>query len=651
MIERMKKITLLLHRHERDRVLSHLQRVGLVHLELDAETVAERVQRLRALRDRFAAVLKELDALHGRGAGGRGRVAAAELPWPGHLRSAVERMEYIEDRIFIRNSFRGALSELEQRRLALLPWGDFELGRLDELRARGVTFDFYVASERVFDSFDFGRATVVEVNREGDRVYFVAISYHSERRSLPFQEFELPRASLSEIENEIRIIRAHVETDEDELAAFVPASAELRSELERLTTQMHYAEAQHNLRGHHEESIYTIVGWFPMASERTFRTFLGESGVSYLIEEPSREDRVPIKLRNPPGAGLFEPITRIFSLPNYFELDPTLFFAPFFTVFFGLCLGDVGYGAILALLAGVLWFKLPREYRSLALLSGVLALSTIVSGVLLNTFFGKALFVVPGEEKALLQQGGEFALFASYTIQGRTTFPAMTLALLLGFVQVLFGIVLSGVNAWRQNGPLYVLKPLGMVLMLLGGAVVAVHADMLRLGFNAQFHVGPLAVGPALAQVPAVAGQALLVVGLVVFFLFCNPAVNIFVRPLLGLWDFYGFVTGLLGDFLSYIRLFALGLASGLLGNAFNQIAFMVLPQGQGGPQYASPMIVVSIVLLVLGHSLNLGLSILGSFVHPLRLTFVEFYKNIQFQGGGQEYTPFAVHKEAAEKQ
>ena len=645
MIENMKKVSLLLHGKQSEQVLERLQALGLVHLELEADTVAEKHARLKALLARYLSVVTELEQLGAKA----GEAGAPAPPLPRHLKSPVERLEYLEDRIFLRNNFASALRELEHTRKALLPWGDFSIARVDELRARGIHVSFFIGSERVFDAYDFGDSAVEEVARDGDRVFFLAFAYQREPRVLPFQEIEMPRSSLSEIENEIRVIRSHVDSDIDELLAFTGALPELRTEMARIATRMHYEEARHNLRGHKDDSIHSIVGWFPVSAQSKMLRFLEESNTAYEIEEPAAGDAVPIKLKNPVGAGLFEPITRIFALPNYFELDPTVFFAPFFTVFFGLCLGDVGYGLVVGLLAAVLYFVVPRQYRGIAILAGVLAVSTIVAGVLLNTFFGKALFAVPGEKNALFQSGSQYALFASYTVQGKTVFPAMTLALLLGFVQVFVGIALSGVNAWRQNGPVYVLKPIGMLLMLAGGAVMAVHGDFLRLGFNAQFTIGPIPVGPIVGAVPAGIGTWLGLGGLALFFFFCNPAVNFFVRPLLGLWDFYGFVTGLLGDFLSYIRLFALGLASGLLGNAFNHIAFMFLPRNADGIVYASPLIAISIVILVLGHTLNLGLSMLGSFVHPLRLTFVEFYKNIQFQGGGQEYAPFAVHKSAAD--
>ncbi|MBT4092138.1 MAG: V-type ATP synthase subunit I, partial [Deltaproteobacteria bacterium] len=106
-----------------------------------------------------------------------------------------------------------------------------------------------------------------------------------------------------------------------------------------------------------------------------------------------------------------------------------------------------------------------------------------------------------------------------------------------------------------------------------------------------------------------------------------------------GLWELYGFATGIIGDILSYLRLFALGLASGLLGHAFNGIAFGFIENN------IFPGIFATIALLIFAHTLNFGLAILGSFVHPLRLTFVEFYKNLDFEGGGKNYAPFLKEK------
>jgi V/A-type H+-transporting ATPase subunit I len=115
----------------------------------------------------------------------------------------------------------------------------------------------------------------------------------------------------------------------------------------------------------------------------------------------------------------------------------------------------------------------------------------------------------------------------------------------------------------------------------------------------------------------------------------------------LGLWELYQFAQGLMGDGLSYLRLFALGLAGGLLGAAFNQIAFMFITTPDGTVNYASVGVIGTILVLIVGHTLNLLLSALGAFVHPLRLIFVEFYNNLEFRGGGVPYSPLSKEVKA----
>ena len=116
---------------------------------------------------------------------------------------------------------------------------------------------------------------------------------------------------------------------------------------------------------------------------------------------------------------------------------------------------------------------------------------------------------------------------------------------------------------------------------------------------------------------------------------FSDPGVNVFARIGKGVWDVYSMVTGIFGDLLSYIRLFALGLSSAILGFVINDIGLQIL----GSSKILGPVFFV--IFLLLGHTLNILISSLGSFVHPMRLTFVEFYKNAGFKGGGEEYKPF----------
>ncbi len=651
MIERMKKICFFLFYRDKKKRLGTLQALGLVHLEISDRLAGKKHENLKKLRDRYQAIVRNMR-----------RVPKPEFGedfdygFPRHLKALRARLQYLEDRLQLKERFENALIELERDRKTLLPWGAFSLSQVDRLRSRGLHLRFMIASPQVFDEFDFGELPIEVIRHEGDRVYFLALEYRPEQaRVLPFEEVTLPRRELAQIEQDIAITRGNLEVDKlqlYEMSAGIPA---LEREIRMLESALQFEEAKSSLHVHADtrDAVFTIQGWFPVRREEEIREYLDRHDISYSVEEPDAGEHVPVLLKNRRPGRLFEPVTRIFSLPDYFELDPTPFFAPFFALFFGLCLGDLGYGAILTLLTGVFAWRFSTtagaarsSLQSLAYLGVILGVSTMVNGVLLNTAFGQPLFDLPGSN-GFLSEGGEWALFASHTIRGETVFPAMTLALLLGYLQIFLGGILRGVNAWRQDGWMYALQPAATLFMLLGGTFIAVHRNPLDLGFNADFAIGILPVGAAVARVSESAGWALLITGLCVFFFFNNPGLKIFVRPLVGLWEFYQFLTGLLGDFLSYIRLFALGLASGLLGGAFNQIAFMILPRGPDGDLiYATPLILATVLILVLGHSLNLALSALGAFVHPLRLTFVEFYKNLHFRGGGKLFRPFAIQRE-----
>jgi V/A-type H+-transporting ATPase subunit I len=649
-IERMKKVYFFLFYRDKKKRLGSLQALGLVHLETTDRLAGKKHEKLKKLKERYQSIVRHMRRVPQPDSG-----ETFDYGFPRHLKALRARLQYLEDRLQLKERFENALIELERDRKALLPWGSFSLSRIDRLRSRGLHLRFMIGSPRIFDEFDFGGLPVEVIRREGDRVYFLVLEYRPEQPAvLPFEEVSLPRRELGEIEQDIAITRGNLEVDKlqlYEMSAGIPA---LEREIRVLESAIQFEEAKTSLGVHAQtqDSIFTIQGWFPVRREAELRAYLDRHGVSYCIDEPDAGEHVPVLLKNRRPGRLFEPVTRIFSLPDYFELDPTPFFAPFFALFFGLCLGDLGYGAILSLIAGVFAWRASAAsgtaggaLRPLAYLGLILGVSTMINGVLLNTVFGQPLFDLPGAN-GFLSRGGELALFASHTIRGETVFPAMTLALLLGYVQILLGGVLRGVNAWRQDGWMYAMQPAATLFMLLGGTVIAVHRDFLDLGFNADFAIGVLPVGAAVARVSQAAGWALVTAGLLVFFLFNNPGLKIFLRPLVGLWEFYQFLTGLLGDFLSYIRLFALGLASGLLGGAFNQIAFMILPRGpDGDPIYATPLILLTAVILVLGHSLNLALSALGAFVHPLRLTFVEFYKNLYFRGGGKLFRPFAIQR------
>jgi V/A-type H+-transporting ATPase subunit I len=190
-------------------------------------------------------------------------------------------------------------------------------------------------------------------------------------------------------------------------------------------------------------------------------------------------------------------------------------------------------------------------------------------------------------------------------------------------------------NNWNFQ---YAMHPIGTIFLTIAATIAVTKVNFLDMGslFEVLFGITAMQLSASITSEMILIP---LVIGAVLLFLFNNPSKPVFVRVPLGLWEFYQFTTGLMGDGLSYIRLFALGLAGGLLGASFNKIAIMVC----GGEfSFNTPLVIAAILVLVFGHGINFLLACLSSFVHPLRLTFVEFYKHIEFQGGAREYKPFS---------
>jgi V/A-type H+-transporting ATPase subunit I len=271
----------------------------------------------------------------------------------------------------------------------------------------------------------------------------------------------------------------------------------------------------------------------------------------------------------------------------------------------------------------------------------------MIGGFLLNGFLGMPIFDAADGAKGLFGDGGAigvFSLLKSSQVTTATGFknimPMIPFSLFLGICQILFGTILRIINKLKQHdGNIqYALYPLGTIFLTIAATFWVIQINFMDMGSFFELITGKTAmevsalITPTMMFVP-------LGIGLVLLFFFNNPSKPVYIRLPLGLWELYQYITGIMGDVLSYIRLFALGLAGGLLGASFNSIALMLC----GGEfNLGTPLVIFTILILILGHVINIALACLGAFVHPLRLTFVEFYKYLEFEGGTKEYQPFA---------
>jgi len=676
MVEKMMKVTILFHRSIRDAFLQQLQRLGVLHIENYGVKQTEEISVLQNRITRLANVdellhemepseTEELEAVRTeavseRGDGGEaasrsghaahttglpsgpveletrapvdatgGAEAASHVPagrqFPGHTDEFLSTIEELRQTA---EHLEAERAKVESEIRSASRWGDFDPKKTRELEEHGFRLRLFSAPKSAISkltqqahAYEF--CALEPVLEERGVVYFV-VFYPAELHTFDLDATEetLPVESLESLRGRLSELTTQREACLNRIHDHVVYRPWLNETLRTLQNDLSYRLAHESLTNEVDGHALAVTGWVPRKAYKRVNEFLSEQEVAYAFEEPEGSQKVPVLLSNNRFSRLFEPIMKIFSLPDYRELDTTPFFAPFYTLFFGLCVADLGYGLVLfaAILIALLVFRKSRM-RPLFFLGLILSGSVLLSGVFLDDFFGLKLSQVLGSHN-----------FLTHLVLFRGTDDPMLLAIMLGVVQVMFGYVLRLVNAVHSDGALAALRPTGVIAILLGVVLLVLHA------LGPSFAIGPFALGAWDALIPHVTGVGFAIVGggLLLFLLFNSLERRIYLRPLFGLWQFYELATGVFGDILSYLRLFALGLSGGLLAEAIVHISLMV--KGSSPFGYI-PMVVV----LLLGSGLNLAIGLLSAFVHSLRLTFVEFYKAVGFKGGGEEYSPFKI--------
>ena len=584
MITQMKKYTFLVFHRDYDTFLTQLRDLGVVHITEKAAGVIEDNEDLQAALQHE----DELRRLLNQGA-------------PDQL---IQERTTVEERI--------AAAHEAAKQAAV--WGDFDAARIEALKEAGYTLRFFQCSSKSFDP-EWG----IKVNEKEGKTYFVAVSEYSENSDyseLPVTEIAQPEKSEKQWLQEVEHLNGLLAAANARIEAWQKANIEdIKAQLVEARQQIDWQRVQLSTDKLADGALCLIEGFCPIDKEPALNEMLDSAQVYYEAEEPTKEDNTPIELKNNFYTRLFEPITRLYSLPNYAEIDPTPFFAPFFMLFFGLCLGDGGYGLVV-LLAGLAVILKAPKFKEWGWLGVFMGFTTMVVGILTGMFFGINL-----EEVAVLAPIKQYFITetnATVHFMGGAYHPMMVFAILIGIFQILFAMGFKVVKITLRDGFKYAAYDCAWLVALVTLIVwFALAGSLSPIGLYTIYGI----------------------LGLCALFImfYSNPDRKILLLNIGGgLWGTYNMVSGLLGDVLSYIRLFALGLAGGILGNVFNALA---LQAGGACPSWIGWL--PTLLILVFGHSLNFALCLISSVVHPMRLTFVEFYKNAGFEGGGKEYKPF----------
>lgn len=637
MIQKMKKLTFLIFHKEYDEFLSGLQSLGVVHVQkstAESEANADAsLAELKSLQDKaqhLHTVIAQLAAVSGTDMESLATVTSSE---------AKDTFDICDDLVHQADALADALKSNETSLLsyerdlqALAPWGEYDKTNVKALADIGINIRYYVAPKKDFVKSLAAEYADAVVSDDGKNVYFVAFETEAESDAVKAQSVQLPEMSLAECQDKVAQAQEQQTTlAQQQLDLAHGHLKELVSYEKHLANLIAFRQAKLNTASVAEDKLMVLEGWYPVDKEQDITSFLQTSDVYYETREAVKDDVVPIKFKNDAFSSMFQRLTKMYGFPCYNEWDPTPIVAPFFTLFFAICMGDAGYGILIALYGLMDMMgktkKVPIVGEMLAGCGSMilaLGIATTVVGFLLGTFFGINIVEqgwIP-ETTAI----GSVLAWLQGDVPGTAYSIQMVGAIVIGVFHICLAMVIKAALYTKKEGFKSQISTWGWVLLLVGGVIVGVLSM-----------IGTLSAETTQLVLIVIGGIS----ALAIYFLnnidrFAKkPIAAIIINPLAGLYDTYNMASGLMGDILSYIRLYALCLAGGMLGGAFNMIGDMI-----AGEEHTWYLMIPAILIYVVGHIFNLLMSSISAFVHPLRLNFVEYFKNAGYEGKGVEYRP-----------
>ncbi len=644
-VSRMRRIQILAHGAAKDELVAALRQGGVLHitepsLVLDPADTAERRERERQLAGRLAKLEHIRNFLK--------RDAPRKKPLESMLNPKLllteEELRRALETFDVEEWYRQCV-DLEGR----IRSAEADIGRKEALSAELSHWEgIGIAVEEVSDTAqvrvgflsveaaEFGElreelaevtaeAELVEVSRSGSTVYTVALfAKAGEPKVTPVLKRHnarwidlggavgTPAQASARLAEEVRELRREIERLREEAAELAKSYDTVLVVLDEASEDLAKATVEERFGATRE--TYLIEGWIRARDEEPLKRRLEEiaSETHVAARDPERGDEIPIDLSNNRVVSPFEFVTTLYGRPVYWEFDPTPFLAPFFILFFGLCVSDAGYGLILAALTFVLMRKMqPGGGKKLMQLMFMGGLATAVVGAVTGGWFGIDPEVMPQAFRKIVVMNPL-----------REPMKMLNVVFILGIVQILTGLAIKAVREFKEG------HWLDGILDQVVWMVFLVF--LVPLGYN--FILG----GEVSPDVMALSQRGAMVMGLVVVATGARKNPNPVMKVLGGVLKLYD-VVGYFGDVLSYARLLALGLATGAIAMAINGVAGMA-----GGIPVVG--VVAAIIVLIGGHLFNIAVNCLGGFVHSGRLQYLEFFSKF-FQGGGRAFTPFREEK------
>lgn len=587
MIVQMKKITFLGLADEKEKFVKRLQEVGITHVDipkdgpLPADTVKE-LQKVNEIR-KFLSRIAEKEQQQAKDS-------------PQDYAEICARREALGQK---ETRLQTEISALKKDQIMLGTWGDFNPEDILMLRSKGLYIQFYRVPRRMFGGLALdGIAYQITHETEGE-IDLAVLTMQPAELGIP--EEKVPLKSLSRIGEEIREKEEEFRKIAAEYKELSAHTAVLTEAEDMLTDTFEYRRVIMNAVSELEGKLFVLTCWSPVPEEELVKMIGDGFTVSHLGDDPEPGDRIPVLLKNSRAADSGEDLVKVYSQPNYTDFDPSGFVLYWFVLFYGMIIGDAGYGLSLLALNIFLHVKVKSispVWIRFRRLNYMLSLAVIFFGIISVSYFGVSIPPESPLNKCMLLNLG--------TKEGQNF--VMLVAIVMGMIHISLALA---IKFYRTRD----LPSLGWIFVIWSGYVI--------LSANEGVPMNPVA-------------KWVMIGGLGVVILFSSSHRNPIIRILIGLNASLGIVQ-LFADILSYMRLFALGLATMYMCQTFNMLANMAY---QALPPYIG--FLPAVLILIVGHGINIVLGIMGGVVHGLRLNFLEWYRWC-FEGDGLPFKPFRL--------
>lgn len=435
----------------------------------------------------------------------------------------------------------------------------------------------------------------------------------------------IPRDLVRDYEKDIQVQNERIHHLEERIQGFSKDADEFRIASDYYRTRAEKYRLLGDLP--QSENVFFLEGFVPKEKAAAVKQYLEKEFDAFVQEEALREGELePTLLRNNHFSEASEGVLESYGLPTHGRADPTVVMSIFYVIFFGMMLSDAGYGLVMAIgsaFAVKKWPRMKEGTKKMLRLFFWCGLSTVFWGFMYGGFFGNAIDTVA---TTFFGYTGEPILKPLWFEPMKEPMRLLVYCMLFGLIHLFAGLAVKGYEYLRDKDFVgFISDVFAWYLLVLGLTLMLLPSDIFRSisGMTFQF--------PAWLNILA---KVIALLGLLIILLMSGRAKkNWAIRIALGAYDIYG-LTSWLSDILSYSRLLALGLATGVIANVINMMASMF-----GGGIFGA---IAFILIFLLGHTLNIGINALGAYVHTNRLQYVEFFSKF-YDAGGKKFTPFST--------